>query len=510
MESLVNTRASGMKQQATQVIIESAQPIGGDEWVRKASTVLGRWKKARRQLPVVIFIFSDCLLALVVWGTAFALQSVWGVGALHPITVTGVVPSVAVWVGLCAFLGLYPGYGLDQVEELRRQTYAVLGTLAITAIFALALQVGDLMSRLALVLSFLGLLLFAPLTRPLVKWLMRKVGLWGKPVIIFSFGQPGERIATLLTRAWGLGYIPAAVFGSKPAPTRRRFEQAPESKSLAAAMLLSEKNGVDTVIFAMPHTRREHLARLVSWASFGFQHVMVIPNLEGITNSAVVARDFAGVFGVEIRHNLLNPSVRRVKRALDLSATLVGGILILPLILVLCLLVWLESQGAIFYRAQRLGRDGKLFSCVKFRTMVPDAEATLQRMLKKDPKVREEYLKYHKLREDPRVTRVGRFLRKTSLDELPQLWNVLKGEMSLVGPRPYLPRESEEIGVMQSEILRVYPGITGPWQVGGRNHASFDERIKIDAYYVRNWSIWLDIMLLAHTVRALLLDRGAY
>jgi lipopolysaccharide/colanic/teichoic acid biosynthesis glycosyltransferase len=142
--------------------------------------------------------------------------------------------------------------------------------------------------------------------------------------------------------------------------------------------------------------------------------------------------------------------------------------------------------------------------------MVSNAETLLQRMLEQDIEFRKEYAKYHKLRNDPRVTRVGRFLRATSLDELPQVWNVLRGEMSLVGPRPYLPRESTEIGVTQSEILRVSPGITGPWQVSGRNHASFSERIQMDVHYVRDWSVWLDIVLLARTVKALLLDRAAY
>ena len=199
-----------------------------------------------------------------------------------------------------------------------------------------------------------------------------------------------------------------------------------------------------------------------------------------------------------------------MKQLLDLGVTVVRGVIILPLILMLSLLVRIESRGPIFYRDQRMGRDGKLFSCIKFRTMVPNAELLLQRMLKEDDEMREEYLKYHKLRSDPRITRVGHFLRKTSLDELPQLWNVLRGEMSLVGPRPYLPRESDDIGVTQGEILRVTPGVTGPWQVAGRNHASFSERVEMDAYYVRDWSIWLDIVLLARTVGCLLLNRNAY
>nr|MDP9480739.1 sugar transferase [Actinomycetota bacterium] len=178
-------------------------------------------------------------------------------------------------------------------------------------------------------------------------------------------------------------------------------------------------------------------------------------------------------------------------------------------LLALCLLVRLESRGPVFYSAMRMGRDNKLFACVKFRTMVPDAEAVLQRLLEEDEEAREEYSKYHKLRDDPRVTRVGRFLRKTSLDELPQIWNVLRGEMSLVGPRPYLPRESSGIGRTQGEILRVYPGITGPWQTSGRNDTSFADRVQIDGHYVRNWSIWWDLIILARTVRCVLFSRGA-
>ncbi len=476
-----------------------------------AGALPGRQAEAWRQRLVnLTLVFSDIALAIAVWEAAFMLQSIWGRGPLTGITIAGVVPTLVVWAGIRALLGLYPGYGLGQVEELRRQTYAVLATLTITATFAVVLQVGSLMSRLVLVLGFLGLLLLAPLVRQFVKWRMMKAGLWGKPVVVMSSEEPGGSIATLLTREWGLGYKPIAVFGCKQVPKRRRFEATPDERSLADAMELSRKHGVDTLVLAMPHTRRQHLARLVNWASFGFRHVMIIPNLGGVTNSAVVARDLAGTLGVEIRHNLLDPSVQKAKRALDVAAIVVGGGVILPLILVLSLLVWLESRGPVFYSAERMGRDGKLFSCVKFRTMVTDAEDALQRMLEENSELREEYSKYHKLREDPRVTRVGRFLRKTSLDELPQLWNVLHGDMSLVGPRPYLPRESGDIGVTQSEILRVYPGVTGPWQVSGRSHTSFSERADIDAYYVRNWSIWLDLVILARTVRVVLFDRETY
>ena len=470
----------------------------------------GRRGQAWRGRAVnLVLVLSDVLLALVLWQVAIVLRSLWGSVAVSDVTGGGVLPSIAVWVGLRALLGLYPGYGMNAVEELRRQTYAVFATLAITAIFAVVFQVGDMVSRSVLAVGFLGLLLLAPVARQFVKWRLFRARLWGKPVIVFSSGEPGGRLAALLAKEWGLGYKPVAVFGSHPDRDRRAYEASPDEKSLAEATKLSQRFGVETVIFAMPHTRREHLAKLVNWASLVFPNVTVVPNLDGVANSGVVARDLAGVFGVEIRYNLLDPRVRRIKRTLDLLTTAAGGIVVLPLLLVLCLLVRLESGGPIFYADKRMGRDGQLFSCLKFRTMVPDAEAALRRILEKDPDARKEYAKYHKLRDDPRVTRVGRLLRKTSLDELPQLWNVLKGEMSLVGPRPYLPRESGDIGVTQSDILRVYPGMTGPWQVSGRNNASFAERVKMDVHYVRDWSVWLDIVLLARTIKALIYDRSA-
>lgn len=260
----------------------------------------------------------------------------------------------------------------------------------------------------------------------------------------------------------------------------------------------------------MPYARREQLAKLVSLASLSFQHVLVIPNLNGVTNSAVIARNLAGTFAVEIKYNLLNPWALRAKRVVDLCATLLEGVFLLPLLLVLTLFVYLESGSPVFYKDQRMGRDGNLFACIKFRTMVPDAEALLQRILEVDEEKGKEYFKYHKLRDDPRVTRIGRFLRKTSLDELPQLWNVLRGEMSLVGPRPYLSRESKKIGISQSEILRVSPGMTGPWQVAGRSQASFEDRVQMDDYYVHDWSVWLDLVLLARTVKTVLRGKGAY
>ncbi len=464
----------------------------------------------QRWLVPAGLVLSDVFLAFLIWEIASVLQAIFGRGSLSEVAVAAMVPLVAVWVGLRALLGLYPGYGLDSVEQLRRHSYSVLATLAILAIFALSFRFGDLLSRLLLLMVFAGLLVLTPFVQYLVKRAMKKAELWGKPVVVLGYKETGAHVVSLLKEKWELGYDPVSIFDYRLEASVGPFEGVDAQQVLASVVDFARQNGVDTAIFAMPYARREQLAKLISIASLSFRHVLVIPNLSGITNSAVVARDLAGTFAVEIKYNLLNPWALRAKRVTDLVATVVGGTLILPLLFILALLIYLESGRPILYKDRRMGKDEKPFSCLKFRTMVSDAEALLQRMLEEDARFREEYSKYHKLRGDPRVTRIGRFLRKASLDELPQLWNVLRGEMSLVGPRPYLPRESKEIGVTQSEILRVPPGITGPWQVAGRNHASFGDRIQMDACYVRDWSIWLDLVLLARTVKTLVLDQGAY
>jgi Undecaprenyl-phosphate galactose phosphotransferase WbaP len=475
-----------------------------------ASMTVGRRVRVRKWLPVVIVIFSDILLAFAVWPVAIIFRDALRGGPLSDIAAASIVPNAVAWVGLRAALGLYPGYGLDQVEELRRQTFALLATLAIITVFTFASQTGNSLSRLVIFGWFLLLLLLAPVMRYFVKRILLKLTLWGKPVVVLGAQQTGAHVLKTLQREWQLGFKPVAIFDNRIAPAGGMLEGVPYGGTLSDAVAFARKHSVDTAIFDMPRTRREHLAEFVQLARLTFRHVMIIPNLGGITNSAVVARNLAGTSAVEIKYNLLDPWAQRLKRVLDVVATVVGGALLFPLILVLCLLVWTESRRPIFYTDQRMGRDGQLFSCIKFRTMVPDAEALLQRMLAEDEEMREEYLNYHKLRNDPRVTRVGRFLRKTSLDELPQLWNVVRGEMSLVGPRPYLPRESEDIGRTQNEILRVTPGITGPWQVTGRNGTTFNERVRMDASYVHNWSVWLDLVLLASTVRCLLFSRDAY
>jgi exopolysaccharide production protein ExoY len=197
------------------------------------------------------------------------------------------------------------------------------------------------------------------------------------------------------------------------------------------------------------------------------------------------------------------------KRILDITGAIVLAIVFSPLILVVMVLMWREG-GSIIYRHRRVGRDGRAFGCLKFRTMVPNADQVLHELLEQDPAMKAEWVRDHKLRCDPRVTRLGRFLRRTSMDELPQLWNVMRGEMSLVGPRPVVREELVRYGRKVRVYLSAKPGITGLWQVEGRNDTDYRRRVVLDTCYVRNQNILLDLYILAKTTRVVFGGSGAY
>lgn len=199
-----------------------------------------------------------------------------------------------------------------------------------------------------------------------------------------------------------------------------------------------------------------------------------------------------------------------VKRTMDISAGIIGITTLIPI----TTLVYLSSRinndrGPIFYSQERIGKDGKIFKMYKYRTMVENADEVLDQILEEDETAKEEYGMYKKLRNDTRITKVGNFLRKTSLDELPQMINVLKGDMSLIGPRPYLPREKKDMGRYYKDIIKEKPGLTGYWQVNGRNDITFDERLKMEKYYVDNNSLKLDCKILAKTAISAVKRTGA-
>jgi Undecaprenyl-phosphate galactose phosphotransferase WbaP len=199
-----------------------------------------------------------------------------------------------------------------------------------------------------------------------------------------------------------------------------------------------------------------------------------------------------------------------IKRFMDLAIVIFGGIIILPFLLLVALLIKISSPGPVLYTHKRLGMNGKHFCLYKFRSMVADSEERLKNILESDPEIKNEWDKTHKLQNDPRITWIGRFIRRTSIDEFPQLINILKGEMSLVGPRPIVDDEVKKYGEDYNRVFSIKPGLTGLWQVSGRSDTNYSERVAYDTYYLQSWSGWLDLWVLFKTFGAVLKGKGAY
>ncbi|ACM30577.1 sugar transferase [Agrobacterium sp. SHOUNA12C] len=221
-------------------------------------------------------------------------------------------------------------------------------------------------------------------------------------------------------------------------------------------------------------------------------------------------RSATSAFFSATESDVFPPTGGILKRGFDVTAALMGLILISPLFLMLMLLVKLSDRGPIFYGHRRIGHNGKTFGCLKFRTMVVDGDRVLQAYLQANPRAMDEWRATRKLQNDPRVTLVGAVLRKLSLDELPQLINIIRGEMSVVGPRPVVEDELERYETSAIYYLQSRPGLTGLWQVSGRNDVSYESRVAFDTHYVKNWSLSSDMMIIAKTIPAVCLSRGSY
>lgn len=419
-------------------------------------------------------------------------------------------PMLLMFVVTYALFGLYPGVGIAIPEELRRLSYGTSLVFILAGASTFMYKTVGEYSRGVFVFAWVLALFVLPLTRALARELFARKPWWGAGVVVLGAGVTGQRVVRSLLKSPCLGLKPIALLDDDETKHGQSVEGVPVAGSLAEAREFARRLGVRYGIVAMPGLSRKRLLEIADTQGRHFHHLVLIPDLLGFSTLWVSVQDLGGTPGLEIRQRLLNPRARLLKRLIDLALLAVGFLPMLVVTAVISILIRFDSPGSVLYRQERLGLGNKRFWVLKFRTMHGDGEARLQDLLAQRPDLYEEYKKYHKLKEDPRVTRIGKILRKLSLDELPQVWNVLRGEMSVVGPRAYLPREEHYMGENVSTVLRVLPGITGLWQVSGRNEVSFSERLELDVYYVRNWSVWLDMYILGRTVWVVLFGRGAY
>ena len=400
-----------------------------------------------------------------------------------------VFPGLALFVAAFAIHGLYPGVLLHPAEEIRRVFHCVSIVFLLVLCTTFLWHNAESYSRSIVMITWA---LGAPavlLARKLARQRLSRYGWWGVPAVVFGSGASARRVLNaLMNRELGVR-VTAVVSGE--------FLHLPGTGTAHYAIL------------AEPPSKAA-LHYMIQDQCKGYRHVLLVPDLRGICSLGISARDIGGEIGFEVPQRLFHRSAGMMKRALDLILTLAGLFALLPVFLLIAAAIKLTSIGPVFYGHTRYGRDGTTFKALKFRTMFQNGESILLEHFHKNPEELAAWQRDQKLKPDPRVTRVGGWLRRYSLDELPQLCNVLLGQMSLVGPRPIVSAEVEKYGRGYDLYSRVRPGITGLWQVSGRNNTTYPERVAFDEYYVRNWSIWLDTYILVRTARAVFSAEGAY
>lgn len=270
--------------------------------------------------------------------------------------------------------------------------------------------------------------------------------------------------------------------------------------------------GINNVLIAIPYLDQVKKQEIIHRVQPLVRNICIIPSLSAIPMGGADLETFFDekFMLIRIRNNLARNINKLIKLIFDIVVGILICIPVIPIIIACAIWVKMDSKGPIFYNAKRIGKNGKEFTCYKFRSMYTNGDELLKAYLAENPVAKKEWDEFQKLHDfDPRVTKAGKIMRKTSLDELPQILNVLKGEMSLVGPRPYLPREKEMMGHFYNIIISTVPGITGYWQVNGRSDVTFEGRLRMDDWYIRNWSVWIDIILLFKTIKAVFCSKGA-
>ena len=410
-------------------------------------------------------------------------------------------------------LFLNHGYKIDTAywEKIKIIFRSITIGIVLSIVLMYAGHILNNVSRLFVILSYGFILLYIIVFRYILARMLIKLNVLAIPVLLVGAGKTAELVDIHFSN------MPLAMYkivgfvddNPKSSVLANKYECLGKFSDAEAVI---KKYNIPNVLVCAPGLEPRKLVTLINKLQILVEKVTFVSELFGIPAANIQARGLMNeqTLILEVKNNLAQRRNRLFKRIFDVTATVIGGILILPVALIVAILIYLDSPGPIVFGHKRVGQGGKEFPCYKFRSMVPNAQEALEIYLKENPEAREEWERDFKLKDDPRVTKIGKFLRKTSLDELPQLWNVLIGDMSLVGPRPIVRAEVEKYGEYINDFYLVPPGITGVWQVSGRSDTTYEERVLMDSWYVHNWSVWIDIVYLVKTVFAVIKSKGAY
>ncbi|MDR1047950.1 MAG: undecaprenyl-phosphate galactose phosphotransferase WbaP [Treponema sp.] len=468
-----------------------------------------RYSRTSSALTSSAFVVSDLIGVMLSFGAGFFFVNLYDISAINFKSFVTYWPYLPVFILFFQINGLYPGVSLAPSEELRN--FTVSSVLAHGGII-LSRYIEDQefgAISIAFIISFMCSPVSLMVMRNAMHNILGRSGLGKIPAVIFGGGSMSRLVVDRLLKGKRSGYIPVLILDNSSG-SEEMYRNIPIIHDISIGPEIVERFKIRMAIVAMPELSQDELTHLLNYSVSAFRYSVLIPDFSNVTNIWMSVRDFDGILGLVTSHKLKMFWNLGIKRFMDLFFVITGGIILLPLLLIIALLVKLSSPGPVLYSHRRLGKNGKYFNAYKFRSMVNNSQDVLEKLLSQSPKRRGEWEANHKLKDDPRVTPIGKFLRRTSFDEFPQLINILKGEMSLVGPRPVVDEEVEKYGKDFDRIFSVNPGLTGLWQVSGRSDTDYTERVAYDTYYLQSWSVWLDLWVLLKTISVVIKGKGAY
>ncbi len=482
-----------------------------------------KWSRLKRQ-PALLDKYAHFILpylAIIFDYLAIVLAEYSGYQLRLSVTFLGnaglVIPPLYFWVIVpgvfLLFLELCKTYASNMpFYQLAKRIFYATSYAILAAIFLMYFgKVGNEVSRLLVAFIWFLAYWYILVLRYMVGKMLRHSNMVRIPILIVGAGKTAELVVKAFSDDPGFSYKIIGFIDDNPISKEieNRYSILGRFEDVEYVV---RQTGVQEVLISAPGLESEKLIALINKVQPLVKNVAFIPDLIGTPLGGLKVESLMEerLMVLQVRNNLARPYNRLFKRCFDIAMCALGLVVIVPVLFFVGLAIYIDSPGPIFFAHQRVGRGGKLFPCYKFRSMVVDAEKQLNSYLKEHPEAQAEWNKDFKLKDDPRITRVGKFLRKTSLDELPQLINVIRGEMSLVGPRPIVEAEISRYKEFIHDYYLVPPGITGMWQVNGRSDTTYDERVEMDSWYVRNWSVWIDLIYLFKTVKVVFLRKGAY
>ncbi|MDR0586045.1 MAG: undecaprenyl-phosphate galactose phosphotransferase WbaP [Treponema sp.] len=471
-------------------------------WYRK------RYRRTSSTRYTTFMIIADLIALIFSFGVGFFLVNLYDMSAINFRSFVNYWPYLPIFILVFWIAGrLYPGAAQAPAEELRRftETSAIVHGGIIISRYIEDLEFDAI--SMAFILSFIFSALILLVCRSLMRSFLFVTKLGSIPAVVFGGGSTGRVIIDRLLQSKTTGYTPVLILDDDPS-AEDEYRGIPVIHDTCIGPEIAALFHIRMALVALPELSKKHLSVLINNSVSAFRYRVIIPAV--FSNTGMSVRDFGGILGIASTNRLNMFWNLWIKRLFDIVLVLGGGIIILPFLLVTALLVKLSSPGPVLYGHTRIGRGGRCFKAYKFRSMCVDADERLKALLESNPLLHEEWEANHKLKDDPRITPIGKLLRRTSLDEFPQLINILKGEMSLIGPRPIVDAERKKYGEHFHRIFSVRPGLTGLWQVSGRSDTDYAERVSLDTYYLESWSLWLDFWILYKTVGAVIRGKGAY